>query len=138
MSHKFRFQISETESHLLYRFGTHAYQILLFNIHLNPQNTLYFCQGLVYLMIKSLALLEIGSEQFGRWQDLLVFFRELTQVEVAIRIYQLLHRIATRFLVTISNDDFLAVVPPLSDWVAFLGTFFSERPCPLCIPRSWK
>lgn len=134
MSRKFKFQTSETESHLLYRFGTHAYQILLFNIHLNPQDTLYLSQCLIYLMIKSLALLEIVGKQFGRRQDFFILFRELAQVEVAIGGDKVFNRIATRFLVTISNNNLLTVVPPLTDWVAMFrlhGLCLGEMLVPL-------
>ena len=71
-------------------------------------------------MIKSLALLEIVGKQFGRRQDFFILFRELAQVEVAIGGDKVFNRIATRFLVTISNNNLLAVVPPFTDRIAML------------------
>ena len=69
-------------------------------------------------MIKSLALLEIVGKQFGRRQDFFILFRELAQVEVAIGGDKVFNRIATRFLVTIINNNLLTVVPLLTDWIA--------------------
>ena len=63
-------------------------------LHINSQDTLYLCQCLVYLMIESLTLLEIVGKEFGWRQNLLVLFRELAQVVVAIGSNQLLHWIA--------------------------------------------
>ena len=59
-----------------------------------------------------------GGKQFGRRQDFFILFRELAQVEVAIGGDKVFNRIATRFLVTISNNNLFTVVPPLTDWVA--------------------
>ena len=61
-------------------------------------------------MIKSLAFLEIVGKQFGRRQDFFILFRELAQVEVAIGGDKVFNRIATRFLVTISNNNLLTQV----------------------------
>ena len=61
---------------------SHILQFL--HLYIYPQDALYLCQCLVYLEVKSLALLEIVGKKFGRRQNLLILFRKLTQVEVTI------------------------------------------------------
>lgn len=47
---------------------------------------MYFCQHPVYLVVKSLALLEVVDKEFGRGKNLPLSLGKLTLIEIAIHV----------------------------------------------------
>lgn len=74
-------------------------------------------------MLQSQAAFIVVCEELGGSQYLLLLFRELTLVEIAIQIYELLCRKdACLLILTILANQLLAVAPPGSQRVAMLQT----------------
>lgn len=71
-------------------------------------------------MVESLTLFEVVGQQLCRRQDFLIVLGELALVEVAVKGNQLLGSELPGFLVSVLNDDFLAVIPPILDGLAML------------------
>jgi hypothetical protein len=70
--------------------------------------------------VELFALLMIFLQQILRGQHLFLLLRELTLVEVAAEVDELLHGEATALLVTILRRDLMAVIPPVDEGLAVL------------------